>query len=332
MDPARFDEPIPPAGQTAADAGLFLPPGLVWRARPKFQDRVWLHVILLLLTILTTTFVGANQYASFASDFATRPLASESFWYLMVRGLWYSVTILAILGCHELGHYLACRYYDVDASLPFFLPAPLPLTGTLGAFIRIREPIQSKRVLFDIGIAGPLAGFLVVVPALLVGISMSRVVIFPAGQEGLSLGEPLLFQIISKLLWGSPPDGYTLNLHPIAFAGWFGLLATALNLFPIGQLDGGHISYAVLGRRSSHLTLVTIAGAILLTVRVSSSWLVWTVMVIVMLAVFGRHHPQTIDEEAPLDRARKALAFVALVVFILCFTPAPIQPLDLIRR
>ncbi len=309
-----------------------MPPAFVWHPRPKFQDRVWIHIALLLLTVLTTTFVGANHYASFVSDFGARPLASGSFGPLLFRGLWYSGTILAILGFHELGHYLACRYYDVDASLPFFLPAPLPLTGTLGAFIRIREPIPSKRMLFDIGIAGPLAGFLVIVPALLIGISMSRVVVFPADTEGMSLGEPLLFQLVSKLLWGTPPEGYTLNLHPVAFAGWFGLLATALNLFPIGQLDGGHISYAVLGRKSSHLTLVMIAGAVILTLRVSSSWLVWTVMVIAMLAVFGRHHPSTFDEDVPLDRTRTMLALAALVVFVLCFTPAPIQPLDLIRR
>jgi membrane-associated protease RseP (regulator of RpoE activity) len=337
LDPARLNEPIPPGGPAADPPdGFPISPVQVWyppQRQRKFQDRVWRHVVLLLMTVFTTTYVGAGHYLSFASDLATRPLAQESFGFLMTHGLWYSGTILAILGCHELGHYLACRYYDVDASLPFFLPAPLPLTGTLGAFIKIREPIPSKRMLFDIGIAGPLAGFLVVVPALLIGISMSRVVALPANQENLSwLGEPLMFRLISTLLWGTPPEGYTLNLHPVAFAGWFGLLATALNLFPIGQLDGGHISYAVLGKRSSHLTLVMIAGAIVLTALVSLSWLVWTLMVIVMLAVFGRHHPRTWDEDVPLDGARKVLALAALAVFILCFTPAPIQQFDLIKH
>jgi membrane-associated protease RseP (regulator of RpoE activity) len=333
LDPARLNEPGFPVAHAADLAdGVEIAPPLLWVPRPKFQDRIWVHVVLLLLTVLTTTYVGANHYLSFVSDFETRPLPSASFASLLAHGFWYSGTILAILGFHELGHYLACRYYDVDASLPFFLPAPLPLTGTLGAFIRIREPIPSKRMLFDIGIAGPLAGFLVVVPALLIGISLSRVVIFPADQPGVSLGEPLIFQLVSKLLWGTPPEGYTLNLHPIAFAAWFGLLATALNLFPIGQLDGGHISYAVFGRKSSHVTLLMIVGAIVLTVRFSSSWLVWTVMVIAMLAVFGRHHPSTFDEDIPLDRTRMAFAVAALVVFVLCFTTAPIQPLDLIKR
>ena len=249
---------------------------------------------------------------------------------LIVRGFWYSGTILAILGCHELGHYFACRYYDVDASLPFFLPAPLPLTGTLGAFIRIREPIPSKRMLFDIGIAGPIAGFVVAVPALLVGLALSRVVIFPPGMDGLSLGEPLLFKLASRLVWGATPDGYTVNLHPVAFAAWFGLLATSLNLFPIGQLDGGHISYAVLGRKSSHVTLAMVGCAVLLT-WFSTSWLVWTGLMIVMLFVFGRHHPRTFDEDVPLDSRRMLLALFAVLMFILCFTPTPIEPIQLIR-
>jgi membrane-associated protease RseP (regulator of RpoE activity) len=147
---------------------------------------------------------------------------------------------------------------------------------------------------------------------------------------GLELGEPLLFKAASWLLWRQIPEGYSLNLHPMAFAAWFGLLATALNLFPIGQLDGGHVSYAVLGRRSSIITIAMIVIAIALTF-VSMSWLFWTVLMIGMLIAFGPHHPRTIDEEEPLDTTRRVLAFVAFVVFVLCFTPAPIQPLDLIR-
>jgi membrane-associated protease RseP (regulator of RpoE activity) len=305
-------------------------PAFVWTPRPKFQDRRWLHGLLLVLTIGTTTFAGADHYAGFLSDFVQRDLPM-GFGSLYLRGFWYSGTILAILGCHELGHYFACRYYDVDASLPFFIPAPLPLTGTLGAFIRIREPIPTKRMLFDIGIAGPLAGFVVAVPALFIGLAMSHVVRLPTDFSGVSLGEPLLFKLASWLLWGQQPDGYSLNMHPIAFAAWFGLLATALNLFPIGQLDGGHISYAVLGRRSSQVTLVMISIALVLT-YFSASWLVWTGLMIAMLFMFGRHHPRTFDEQEPLDRTRMVLACVALIMFILCFTPAPIQPMELLGR
>lgn len=321
MDPVLLD-----------DAGL-APPPFVWEPRPKFQDRVWLHGVLLLLTIATTTIAGANHYAAFISDFRVETVPMSA-WNLIAHGFWYSATILAILGCHELGHYLACRYYDVDASLPFFLPVPVLLTGTLGAFIRIREPIPQKRMLFDIGIAGPIAGFLVAVPALFIGIAMSHIVRLPNPLPPMTfeLGEPLLYKFAAWMFWGATPDGYTLNMHPMAFAAWFGLLATALNLFPIGQLDGGHISYAVLGSRSTYVTFLMIGVAIALAAFFSSSWVVWTGLTLVMLFMFGPKHARVFDEHVPLDRARLILAVVAVVMFILCFTPAPIQSLDFIGR
>ncbi len=305
-------------------------PTYVWHPVPKFRDRVWLHVTLLLLTIATTTFAGAGHYLAFRSDFLEISRLPMSVGALALHGFWYSGTILAILGCHEMGHYLACRYYDVDASLPFFLPAPIVVTGTLGAFIRIREPIPAKRMLFDIGIAGPLAGFIVAVPALFIGLAMSNVARVPPDFTGFELGEPLLFKAASWLIWGTPPDGYSVNMHPMAFAAWFGLLATALNLFPIGQLDGGHISYSVLGRKSSVVTLVMLGVAVVL-VFFSASWLVWTALMVGMLGMFGRHHPPVPDEHIPLDPARKVLAVVALIMFVLCFTPAPFSPLDAIQ-
>ena len=305
----------------------------MWQPRAKFRDRVWVHVVLFLLTVVTTTLVGAEHYAGFLSDFTTRD-PSMPVRDLIVRGFWYSGTILAILGCHELGHYFACRYYDVDASLPFFLPVPPPmLTGTLGAFIRIRQPIPSKRMLFDIGIAGPIAGFLVAVPALFMGVALSNVVRIPENAGSmLELGEPLLFKLASWMWWGTQPDGYSVNMHPMAFAAWFGLLATALNLFPIGQLDGGHISYAVLGPRSTYVTFATIGVAIALSAFFSSSWIVWTGLTIVMLVMFGPRHPRVFDEDVPLDRSRLILAACALLMFVVCFTPSPIQPIELIQR
>jgi membrane-associated protease RseP (regulator of RpoE activity) len=304
-------------------------PEFVWRPRPKFQDRIWLHGLLFVLTVASTTLAGIGHYMAFRADFL--PASVQWSARLIGPGLFYSVTILAILGCHELGHYFACRYYDVDASLPYFLPVPITLTGTLGAFIRIREPIPTKRMLFDIGIAGPLAGFAVAVPALILGISLSHVAKLPPDFSGYELGEPLLFKLVEWLTWGSVPDGYSLNLHPIAFAAWFGLLATALNLFPVGQLDGGHICYAVLGRRSTQVTIVMVVVAIALSF-VSLSWVVWTVLMIAMLFVFGPRHPRTFDEDIPLDRARRWMALVALIILALCFTPAPISPFDLIGR
>ena len=295
----------------------------------KFQDRRWLHLTLLVLTLISTTLMGADHYRAFASDFGRQRVDVSTL--LVLQGFWYSATILLILGAHELGHYLACRYYQVDASLPFFIPMPIVLTGTLGAFIRIREPIPTKRMLFDIGIAGPLAGFAFAVPLLFAGVAMSPVVRVPADLVGFNLGEPLLFRAASWLTWGGIPDGYSLNLHPMAFASWFGLLATALNLFPIGQLDGGHISYAVLGRRSTTVTLGAIGAAIALTV-VSTSWLVWTVLLVAMTLAMGPRHPRTIDEDIPLDRVRIWLAVAALLIFVLCFTPSPIEPTELLSR
>ena len=303
-----------------------LPLGYMQRPEPKLK-----YIILFALTILTTTYAGQLHYASFLVGFSDRTLDLTG-WELFARGLWYSVAILGILGAHEYGHYFACRYYRVDASAPYFLPAPLPLTGTLGAFIRIRQPIPGKRALFDIGIAGPIAGFIVAVPVLLAGMYMSTVIQIPADFEGavLELGEPLLFQLAAWLTFGAIPDGYTVNMHPVAFAAWFGLLATALNLFPIGQLDGGHISYAVLGRKSTFITLGMVACLIGLTF-LSMSWLVWTVLTVLMLVVFGPRHPRVYDEEIPLDRTRLWLAGFALLMFVVCFTPAPIELVDLIR-
>ena len=327
MDPVRLDDsfrsPDLPVGEPLA-------PRLIWQPRPKFQDRLWVHRGLLAATVVTTTLAGITQYLGFRSDFLPVRV-SESFVSLALHGLVYSLTILAILGCHELGHYFACRYYDVDASRPFFLPIPISITGTLGAFIKIREPIPSKRMLFDIGIAGPIAGFLVAVPALFIGIAMSHVVRVPANFVGVELGEPLLLKLASWMVWGRIPDGWSLNMHPVAFAAWFGLLATALNLFPMGQLDGGHISYSVLGRRSVYVTYLSVLAAVTLSFFYAS-WVMWTLLMVGMIVFLGPRHPPVPDEHVPLDSTRMALALFALVMFVLCFTPAPIQPLDLLGR
>jgi membrane-associated protease RseP (regulator of RpoE activity) len=298
-----------------------------WRREPLTR-----YVILFALTVLTTTFAGIGHYISYDSGFSPAPLEG-SIWSLAGHGLWYSVSVLAILGAHEFGHYFACVYYRVNASLPYFLPFPLPLTGTLGAVIRIRQPIPAKRALFDIGIAGPLAGFAVALPLLVVGMMMSKTVAIPPTfpADVIELGEPLLFRMIAWVTFGSVPDGYTIVMHPVAFAAWFGLLATALNLFPVGQLDGGHITYAVLGPKSTAVTLGTMVCLVGLTF-ISLSWLVWTLLTAAMLLVLGPRHPRVWDEHVPLDRTRLALAAVALLIFVLCFTPAPLEPLDLVGR
>jgi membrane-associated protease RseP (regulator of RpoE activity) len=304
----------------------------VWQRTAKFQDRGWLHVLLFMLTLASTTLWGGLHYAGFLDAFRGSRELPMPFPALFLRGFWYSGTILLILGAHEMGHYLACRYYDVDATLPFFIPMPLFSTGTAGAVIRIREPMATKRIVFDIGIAGPIAGFLVAVPALFLGIGLSTLVPtpaqFPPGTD--SLGEPLLFQLAEWVVWRTIPETQTLNMHPMALAAWFGLLVTMLNLMPVGQLDGGHISYAALGRASSYVSLVTLAVMLGLGFWYAPSWYVWCALITGMLYFFGRHHPPVLDESEPLDRARVILALCAVAILVLCFMPAPIQPLDLI--
>ena len=293
------------------------------------KPRRWVHLSLFLLTLVTTTLAGSAHYLGFHSNFGLNEVTLP--WTtLLTGGGWYSFTLLSILGAHEFGHYFACRYYRINASLPYFIPAPLPLTGTLGALIRIREPIQTKPMLFDIGVAGPIAGFIVACPALLIGIASSRVTELPSDFSGLSLGEPLLFQFVTWLFWGSLAEGQSLNLHPMAFAAWFGLLATALNLFPAGQLDGGHISYAAFGRRSTLVTYATVVLTIFLAFW-SRSWLLWAFLMIAMLLMSGPNHPRTQDENLPLDDTRRIVAYVALVIFLVCFTPAPIEVFQLIN-
>jgi membrane-associated protease RseP (regulator of RpoE activity) len=284
--------------------------------------------MLFLVTVVSTMHMGSLHYAGFATDFV-QDAPSTSF----LHGAWYSFTILAILGTHEMGHYLACRYYGIDTSLPYFIPAPpFILTGTLGAVIRIRERIQSKHMLLDIGAAGPIAGFVVTVPALALGLSLSRLVPLPNDFVGLTLGEPLLFRFVAWLIWGSIPEGFTLNLHPVGLAAWFGLLVTAINLFPIAQLDGGHISYATIGSRSTTVTLGTTVTVIALAIFVSLSWTFWALMIVVMLLAFGAKHPQTLDEHVPLDDTRRWIACTTLVIFVLCFTPAPIEMTNLLGQ
>jgi membrane-associated protease RseP (regulator of RpoE activity) len=295
--------------------------------QPK-PPRYWLHGLLFFLTLLTTTVVGGEHWLSFETNFQPQ-LPTFTWMSFVLNGLWYSLTILAILGAHEAGHYLACRYYGIDATLPYFLPVPFPLTGTAGAFIKIRSPITSKRVLFDVGVAGPIAGFVVIIPVLIAGVWMSRLVPLPPDFSGMELGEPLLFQAVVRLVWGEVPNELSLNLHPMAFAAWFGLLATALNLIPIGQFDGGHAVYAVFGKRASWITLAAVAVAIGLSVY-SSSWIVWTAIAVFLLYKFGWRHPPTWDEHLPLDRARLWTAFAVLLIFVACFTAAPISPFELV--
>jgi membrane-associated protease RseP (regulator of RpoE activity) len=274
----------------------------------RFQHRYWIHIALFLATLASTTYVGRT----------------EPSW---TSGLWYSLPILIILTAHEFGHYIACRIHQVDATLPFYIPAPfLALTGTLGAVIKIREPFPNKRALFDIGVAGPVAGFVMLLPFLYWGVAHSTVIAIDHSQGAFELGEPLLFKWFQHLAWGPLPPDTELTIHQTGFAAWFGMLATALNLMPFGQLDGGHISYAAFGRKARYVSMATL-GVMLLLTAWSLSWISMAIMMAAMAFFLGFGHPHVIDEHEPLDPKRTLVAILALLIFIVCFTPVPIDVL-----
>lgn len=291
-------------------------------ARPR--HRYWLHVLLLLLTLGTTSVVGAGLAAGFAEGRSFN--IDDIYGYLrawdqpayLLRGLPFSLTLVGVLLVHEMGHYLTARYYRVDASLPYFLPVPT-LIGTFGAFIRIRSAILSKRVLFDVGIGGPLAGFAALLLPLIAGVSMSKVIPGIAGAGDVVFGTPLLVRALEWVIFpGVPVD--SIYLHPVARGAWVGVLATALNLLPIGQLDGGHILYAFLGERTKYLSWVLVAVFVPMGFVYAYSWLFWAAV----LFFFGMKHPSLVDS-TPIGPGRTKLALLALFILVLCFTPSPIR-------
>jgi membrane-associated protease RseP (regulator of RpoE activity) len=299
-------------------------------ARP--HQRYWLHWLLFILTLASTTIVGASMQRNFDRNLpffdVERGFQAFGTWLRhpegLLSGLPFSLTLLTILLAHEFGHYVACRFYRVDASLPYFLPAPT-FTGTLGAFIRIRAQIYTKRVLFDVGIAGPIAGFVFLLPALAIGLAFSKVIPGIAHQGALTFSTPALVWLLERAVFPGIPTS-DIYLHPVARAAWIGILATALNLLPIGQLDGGHILYAIASDRHKGLSRL-FAGALipigLCGIFYPSffwpGWLVWAVV----LLIFGMRHPAIYDP-SDLGGNRRKLALLALAIFLLCFTLAPI--------
>lgn len=289
------------------------------------RRRLWLNLLLLLVTLFTTTLAGAHMQYNFnhnlpffdlERDFNIFSIGLRSL-AIFGSGLPFSLTLLAILMAHEMGHYIACVYYGVDATLPFFLPAPTPVTGTFGAFIRIRSPIYSKRVLFDIGIAGPLAGFLFLIPALGVGLAFSKVIPGINHQGSIQFGLPAFQWLLEQAVFPGVPSA-DIYLHPVARAAWVGMFATALNLLPVGQLDGGHIVYALLGRSHKWITW----GFLVLLLPMGKLWSGWWFWA-VLLFFLARKHPPVYDQ-AEIGNARVRLGVLALAIFILCFSIAPI--------
>ncbi len=310
-----------------------------------------INIILFLTTFFTTTFAGTLMEAS-----PSEPILSQ-----LDKGLPFSLTLLAILLFHEFGHYFMAKKHQVDTTLPYFIPAPLGI-GTFGAVIKMRSPLNSKRALFDIGVAGPLAGVIVAIPAIIIGLQFSEIRPVSGLEGGISLGSSLLFSLLARISVGAIPENHDIIVHSMAFAGWIGLLVTMLNLLPVGQLDGGHVAYAVLGREwhrkiaSLILPLLLILGIlpvlemmlfvlryIFLQMGIISGgsgywwlrshewlqwlagygWIGWLVWYGILRYLIRTIHPSTMDDHLPLDGRRKVIGWVALIVFIITFTPAP---------
>jgi len=289
--------------------------------------KIWLNALLFGLTLASTFGVGlfwGVNYVFAAAETETVGLSAFLDPEVVALGILYAAVLMVILLGHELGHYLTCRRYGIHATLPFFIPAP-SLTGTFGAVIKIRSPIAWKSQLFDIGAAGPVTGFLLTLPAVFGGMALSRVVPGP-GDGSLELGESLLFKLAGLLFFRHVPAGAGLALHPAAFAGWVGLLVTALNLFPLGQLDGGHIAYAMAGRKARLLSKTLLALFVVMGVFFWAGWLVWAVLA----AFLGLRHPQVMDEDAPLSRGRKIVFALVVLIFVLSFVPDPVKGYGLI--
>ena len=307
----------------------------------------WINLGLFVLTLFSVIFAGA-MYTYSGPDVSNLTQLVLAILHHLWSGLPFAISLLAILLAHEFGHYLAGRYHHTNVTLPYFLPFPLSPFGTMGAFIQLKEPPKNKRILLDIGIAGPLAGLVVAIPVLILGLTLSRVdrLGLSTGQ-GLQLeGNSLLYLLSKFLVFGQllpvprsfghmspviywiryfftrkplPWGGLDVQLHSIAWAGWAGLLVTALNLIPAGQLDGGHVLYVLLGRRA-RLLLPFILGALVLLGLVWAGWWLWAFLIFLL----GRLYAEPLDQITPLDPRRKAIAILGLVIFVLVFTPVPL--------
>jgi membrane-associated protease RseP (regulator of RpoE activity) len=247
---------------------------------------------------------------------------------ILLQGTPFSITLVAILLAHEMGHYLACRHYGIRCTPPFFIPLPISYAGTFGAFIRIKSHFQNRRALFDVGVAGPLAGFAFVIPALVVGIGFSSLIPKGSISGAWAFGEPLLFRWIGKAVLGYSPETQDMLAHPIAMAAWFGMLATSLNLLPIWQLDGGHITYAILGRERQKRVSVIAAIALMLISFIGwpiPSYLLFACLLFFIGMRSRFYHPPTMFEDERIGAVRLILGIVALLILIVSFTPVPIS-------
>jgi membrane-associated protease RseP (regulator of RpoE activity) len=313
----------------------------------------WINLAMFILTLLSVILAGAlfANIDFYGNEFVpTMPSSLRGYFDLFLGGIPFAVALLAILLSHEFGHYLAGRYHKTAVTLPYFIPLPGSILGTLGAVIRMKEPPRNRKILLDIGLAGPLAGFVVALPILFVGLALSHLTTLPASASanaGVSLeGNSILYLLAKYVTRGQllpapesyggvsqiaywlryfflgrpiPFGGVDVLVHPLAWAGWAGMLVTALNLIPAGQLDGGHLIYVLFGRRASRLWIVIVVAMIAMGF-VWAGWWIWAALIFFL----GRSFAQPLDEITPLDGRRRALAIVGLVIFVLTFTPVPL--------
>lgn len=282
--------------------------------RPS-RTRFLLPLSLFSLTVFTTLWAGAYQTNGNPFQGPWQFLREDpgALW----KGIPFAATLLGILVTHEFGHYLFSRIHRVPATLPLFIPGPPHFIGTFGAIIRMK-PILNRKALFDIGVAGPIAGFLVALVMLAIGLRWSKVVTVDE-SFGLHLGEPLLLQFMSSLIIGDIPPRADVILHPVGFAAWFGLFVTSLNLIPIGQLDGGHVAYALWGRKQRTIAMVTVPILIVLGFQGWPGWFLW----VGMAGLLGLSHPPVLDPSDELGKTRTVVGWIALAIFVLTFAPVP---------
>ncbi len=270
----------------------------------------YLHIILFIVTFLTTLTAGALQKGVSIFREPGR----------IIEGLPFAGTLMTILLCHELSHYIASKKHHTKATLPYFIPAP-SIIGTFGAFIKMKSPIITRKALIDIGASGPISGFIVSVIACIVGLSMSEIVSVSSTEGALSLGDSILFSFLSRAILGAAPDHYDILLHPVAFAGWIGLFVTSLNLIPVGQLDGGHIAFAIMGERHRYVSIVLVVILAILGIFYWEGWALWAVLMLVL----GIKHPPVLYWEVPLDPKRRVVGILTFIIFIITFIPSPFK-------
>ncbi len=280
-------------------------------ARPAYKPGVILPAVLFAVTVFTTAVAGALYQGA---DILRNP-------YDIVKGIPFSASLIFILGTHELGHFLASKRHGVYTTLPLFIPGPPipPMIGTFGAIIKMKSPITTKNALVDIGSAGPLSGFIAALFVTALGLHYSTVVPKATAEGALGLGSSIIFHALSYLVKGPMAEGYDVVLHPVAFAGWIGFFVTAMNLLPIGQLDGGHIIYALIGKRHRIFSIGMIAVLVLLGIFTWNGWFMWALLI----TIIGMWHPPVEDRHLPMDTRRKLTSAASIAVFVLTFMPTP---------